>query len=277
MHPQRHGGALPGPGQAQAGRAVRGELPLQRRIHRHRVRLHLPALPRQAALPGLHRQRRGGGHRLLPGLRRRTATSSPSPAIPRWAMWPWAWSCPSGRGTAWASTRPCPSVRSSVGKFDKNSVYDVGRHPGFVEHKKWQFHTDRLLYLLPQRPPGRAGHRPGRHRRLHPGRGCRGPLPGPGPQRQHSPYFLPNYGIPNRTSWGYVAEIGINYPNVAGSGITLTPQIDFAHDVKGTAPNALPFVEGRKARDPVDSSPTTATAGKAPCSTPTSPVAATTT
>ena len=34
---------------------------------------------------------------------------------------------------------------------------------------------------------------------------------------------------------------------MAGSGITLTPQIDFAHDVKGTAPNALPFVEGRKA------------------------------
>jgi hypothetical protein len=33
---------------------------------------------------------------------------------------------------------------------------------------------------------------------------------------------------------------------VWGSGWNLVPQIDMTHDVKGTTPNALPFVEGRK-------------------------------
>lgn len=27
------------------------------------------------------------------------------------------------------------------GAFNKNSVYDVGRHPGYVEEKKWQYHV----------------------------------------------------------------------------------------------------------------------------------------
>jgi hypothetical protein len=79
------------------------------------------------------------------------------------------------------------------------------------------------------------------------------------------PYFLPELGIPNKTSWGYVAEIGINYPNLADSGITVTPQLDFAHDVKGTTPNALPFVEGRKSLTTLCCS-TTGTAGRAACS-----------
>ena len=29
--------------------------------------------------------------------------------------------------------------------------------------------------------------------------------------------------------------------------MTLTPEIDWYHDVSGTSPNAIPFVEGRKA------------------------------
>lgn len=60
------------------------------------------------------------------------------------------------------------------------------------------------------------------------------------------PYFLPDYSVPNKTSWGYVAEIGMNYPNLFDSGVTVTPQLDFSHDVNGTTPNAMPFVEGRK-------------------------------
>ena len=61
------------------------------------------------------------------------------------------------------------------------------------------------------------------------------------------PYLLNNYELPTKTSWGYVAEVSLTYANVFGSGWTATPIIDFYHDVKGTAPNTIPFVEGRKA------------------------------
>lgn len=61
------------------------------------------------------------------------------------------------------------------------------------------------------------------------------------------PYLLPNYDLPTRTSWGYVVSTGITYPNVMQSGWNMSPQVDFAHDVHGTSPNTIPFVEGRKA------------------------------
>lgn len=61
------------------------------------------------------------------------------------------------------------------------------------------------------------------------------------------PYVLPNYDLPTRTSWGYVISTGITYPNVMQSGWNMSPQVDFAHDVHGTSPNTIPFVEGRKA------------------------------
>lgn len=61
------------------------------------------------------------------------------------------------------------------------------------------------------------------------------------------PYLLNNYTLPDKTSWGYVAEFGLTYANIFDSGWTMSPLIDFFHDVKGTAPNTLPFVEGRKA------------------------------
>lgn len=61
------------------------------------------------------------------------------------------------------------------------------------------------------------------------------------------PYLLNNYELPTKTSWGYVAEVSLTYANVFGSGWTATPIVDFYHDVKGTAPNTIPFVEGRKA------------------------------
>jgi hypothetical protein len=61
------------------------------------------------------------------------------------------------------------------------------------------------------------------------------------------PYLIfPSYEIPTQTSWGYVLEVGLTYPNAFGSGINLTPQLDFAHDVSGISPNTLPFVKGRK-------------------------------
>jgi hypothetical protein len=61
------------------------------------------------------------------------------------------------------------------------------------------------------------------------------------------PYLLNDYSLPTRTSWGYVAEFGLTYANVFSSGWTMSPIVDFYHDVKGTSPNTIPFVEGRKA------------------------------
>jgi hypothetical protein len=62
-----------------------------------------------------------------------------------------------------------------------------------------------------------------------------------------TPYLLNNYTLPDKTSWGYVLEVGLTYANIFQSGWTMSPLIDFYHDVKGTSPTALPFVEGRKA------------------------------
>ncbi|MCC7309619.1 MAG: DUF1302 family protein, partial [Sulfuritalea sp.] len=61
------------------------------------------------------------------------------------------------------------------------------------------------------------------------------------------PYLLNNYTMPDKTSWGYVAEFGLTYANIFQSGWTMSPILDFYHDVEGTSPTALPFVEGRKA------------------------------
>jgi hypothetical protein len=61
------------------------------------------------------------------------------------------------------------------------------------------------------------------------------------------PYLLNNYTMPDKTSWGYVAEFGLTYANIFQSGWTMSPVLDFYHDVEGTSPTALPFVEGRKA------------------------------
>lgn len=61
------------------------------------------------------------------------------------------------------------------------------------------------------------------------------------------PYLLQNYTMPDKTSWGYVAEFGLTYANAFQSGWNVSPVVDFYHDVQGTSPTALPFVEGRKA------------------------------
>ncbi|ATE58625.1 DUF1302 domain-containing protein [Thauera sinica] len=141
-----------------------------------------------------------------------------------------------------------PTVPSGslAGAFDRNSVYDVGRHPGFVEEEKYQFHLTGFYTFSHNDPLGGLAKAIGASDGFilaeaavthYPGLDTSGRIP----------YFLPNYALPDKTSWGYVAEIGMNYPNAFGSGVTLTPQIDWYHDVSGTSPNAIPFVEGRKA------------------------------
>jgi hypothetical protein len=126
------------------------------------------------------------------------------------------------------------------------AVAVLGDHPGFVEEKKWQAHLtgfytfshNDALGWLAQGLGATDGFILAEAAVTHyPDLDLSGAVP----------YFLPDYSLPTRTSWGYVTEIALNYPNVLDSGIALTPQIDWFRDVKGTSPNTIPFVEGRTA------------------------------
>ncbi|MBI2314105.1 MAG: DUF1302 domain-containing protein [Betaproteobacteria bacterium] len=117
---------------------------------------------------------------------------------------------------------------------------------GFVNEKKWQAHLTGLYLMRPSDPLGRIMSALGASEGFilaeaavthYPKLDLSGTVP----------YWLPDYELPTKTSWGYVVEVGVTYPNVFGSGWNMTPQIDFAHDVRGTSPNTVPFVEGRKA------------------------------
>lgn len=117
---------------------------------------------------------------------------------------------------------------------------------GFVEEKKWQAHLTAFYLVAPSSPLGSIMTGLGASEAYilaeaavahYPDLDLSGAIP----------YLLPNYDLPDRTSWGYVTSIGLTYPNVGGSGWNIMPQLDFAHDVNGTSPNAIPFVEGRKA------------------------------
>jgi len=112
---------------------------------------------------------------------------------------------------------------------------------GYVEEKKYQAHLTGF-YLLPQSITSAFGAAEGfflgemafTH---YPDLDRSGAIP----------YLLNNYTMPDKTSWGYVAEFGLTYANIFQSGWTMSPVLDFYHDVHGTSPTALPFVDGRKA------------------------------
>ncbi|GAB4435554.1 MAG: DUF1302 domain-containing protein [Rhodocyclaceae bacterium] len=114
---------------------------------------------------------------------------------------------------------------------------------GYVEEKKWQAHLTGIYLLGPQDWGGLV-------RALGASEGIfLGELAvAHYPKLDRSgaiPYLLSNYEMPDKTSWGYVFELGITYPH-AFLGINVTPQIDFSHWFSGTSPNAIPFVEGAK-------------------------------
>lgn len=114
---------------------------------------------------------------------------------------------------------------------------------GFVEEKKWQAHLTGIYLLGPQDWGGLV-------RALGAAEGIfLGELAVahyPNLDRSGAiPYLLSNYTMPDKTSWGYVFEMGITYPH-AFLGINVTPQIDFSHWFSGTSPNAIPFVEDAK-------------------------------
>ncbi|QVM93752.1 DUF1302 domain-containing protein [Pseudomonas entomophila] len=132
-----------------------------------------------------------------------------------------------------------------TGSHNRYSVFDTGVSKGFVEERKWQadvnatytFSGNDTLGFIPNALGASDGFLLAEVAvTRYPGLDTSGRVP----------YVLPDYSLPDRTSWGYVTEFGLNYPNLFDSGVTVTPQLDFSHDVKGTTPNAMPFVEGRK-------------------------------
>ena len=135
--------------------------------------------------------------------------------------------------------------RGFTGTFNKFSVFDTGEHPGFVEEKKWQADVNAIYNFSASDPLGFIPSSLGASDGFLMAEAVVAHYPDLDTSGE-TPYFLPDYSLPDKTSWGYVTELGINYPNLFDSGITVTPQLDFAHDVNGTTPNALPFIEGRK-------------------------------
>lgn len=112
---------------------------------------------------------------------------------------------------------------------------------GYTNEEKYQAHVTGF-YLLPQSITAPLGAADGSFLAevavtRYPGLDLSGAVP----------YLLNNYKMPDKTSWGYVLELGLTYANIFQSGWTMSPLIDFYHDVRGTSPTALPFVEGRKA------------------------------
>ena len=95
------------------------------------------------------------------------------------------------------------------GSFDKNSVYDVGKHPGFVEEEKYQLHLTGFYTFSHNDPLGGLAKAVGASDGFilteaavthYPGLDSSG----------RTPYFLPDYSLPDKTSWGYVFEMGLN-------------------------------------------------------------------
>jgi Protein of unknown function (DUF1302) len=139
-----------------------------------------------------------------------------------------------------------PFGAAGGGAFNPFSVYDVGFHPGFVEEKKWQSHVTAFYTFSRNDPLGSIAQALGASDGVLLGEAAVAYYPDLD-ETGSTPYLLPNYDLPTRMSWGYVLEASLNYPNAFDSGFTITPQIDYAHDVRGTSPNTIPFVEGRKA------------------------------
>jgi hypothetical protein len=126
--------------------------------------------------------------------------------------------------------------RYSVFSVPANSVAN-----GYVDEKKIQAHLTGFRFLPPEIPSalGAAeGYVMGEVAvTRYPNLDLSGAVP----------YLLNNYTLPSKTSWGYVAEVGLTYANIYNSGWTMSPVVDFYHDVKGVSPNTIPFIEGRKA------------------------------
>ncbi|HET7776453.1 MAG TPA: DUF1302 domain-containing protein [Azospira sp.] len=116
---------------------------------------------------------------------------------------------------------------------------------GFVEEKKWQGHLTGFYMFENDSIWGKFQNALGAAEGYVLAEASATYFPDLDPSR--IPYYVfPSYAVPDKLSAGYVVEIGLTYPNAFGSGITVSPQIDLTHGIKGTSPNALPWVEGAK-------------------------------
>lgn len=143
------------------------------------------------------------------------------------------------------SYRPRDSVAIDPTVPAVGHKYALGNYnKGYVEEEKYQGHVTANYLFPPHSPLGRLQSAIG---------GVDGYLLAeaamtayPELKRDGSvPYLLPNYTLPDKYSWGYVVEMATTFPEVWGSPFNMTPLVDFTHDVQGTTPNALPFVEDR--------------------------------
>ncbi len=116
---------------------------------------------------------------------------------------------------------------------------------GYVEEKKWQAHLTANYLFSPDSPMGQFQEMIG---------GTDGWIlleaafvnyPSLD-ESGRTPYLLTDYSLPDDFSMGYVVEVGMTFPHIWGTPINFTPFIDYMHDVYGTSPNAMPFIEGRK-------------------------------
>lgn len=134
-----------------------------------------------------------------------------------------------------------PTIQAATSPYFVNNGYARG----FTEERKWQAHLTANHLFSPDSPIGQFQERIG---------GTDGWVLAelafvnyPGLDRSGAtPYLLNDYSMPDEFSMGYVVEIGTTFPHIMGTAVNFTPYIDFLHDVHGTSPNALPFVEDRK-------------------------------
>ncbi len=147
------------------------------------------------------------------------------------------------------SYRPKDSVGidATVPLVGKYSVFEFPGKTvrGFVTEKKWQAHLTGFKLLAPNDMGGMIG-KLGAEEGYFLGEVAVAHYPGLD-RSGRIPYLLTDYSLPDKTSAGLVFSTGLTYANVGDSGWNMLPQLDVAWDFHGTSPNAVPFIEGRKA------------------------------
>jgi hypothetical protein len=131
----------------------------------------------------------------------------------------------------------------TAGKTKSVSAGNVTTVKGYVEEEKWQGHLTGFYMFENDSLFGRISQALGASDGLILAEAAVTHFPKLDPS--NIPYYVfPSYVVPDKTSAGFVVEVDLTYPNAFGSGITVLPQFVLARGVKGTSPNALPWVEG---------------------------------
>ncbi len=147
------------------------------------------------------------------------------------------------------SYRPKDSVGidATVPLIGRYSVFEFPGKTvrGFITERKWQAHLTGFKLITPNDLGGLVG-RMGAEEGYFLGEVALAHYPSLD-RSGRVPYLLTDYSLPDKTSAGLVFSTGLTYANVGDTGWNVLPQLDVAWDFKGTTPNAVPFIEGRKA------------------------------